>query len=121
VSWRLAILVGLTLAVAGCNSLRTASEAGPGCQLLTAAEGILKADLVWGLGLEGRGGFRGVVWPFGFTARRDGNGILLLVDRDGNVLAREGDRIAMAAKGSDDGVTYVCDPPNIRVVDAAEE
>jgi hypothetical protein len=46
---------------------------------------------------------------------------VVLVDREGRILAREGDRIAMGAKGGDDGVTYACDPPEIRVIDAEDE
>jgi hypothetical protein len=44
----------------------------------------------------------------------------VLLDRDGQILAHEGDRISMGANHGDDGTTYACDPPELRVVKPAE-
>lgn len=116
----LTVVAVATLVAGGCDTrLQTADEVGNGCQVLRAIEGVLKTDLVRGLGLENRRRFTGVVWPHGYSARRDADGLVSLLDREGRVLAREGDTVAMGGSHRDDGVIYACDPPDLRVVEPA--
>lgn len=78
--------------------------------------GFLAADATFGLGVRDReGNFTGVVWPFGYSARRDANGTVL-VDRLGRTLAREGDLVAMAGSVGIDLVQYPCFEPELEIV-----
>jgi hypothetical protein len=87
--------------------------------MLGAIGGVLKTDFSWGLVIKGDGRVFGVVWPFGYEARRDTDGVVL-VDRDGHRLAREGDSIVMAGTiDHESGVMHPCDPPNLRVLATA--
>lgn len=77
--------------------------------------GVLTADATWGLGLKSYSTVDGVLWPFGYSARREPGGIVLL-DRSGRIVAREGERIAMAGFQSDDRVNHPCFEPDIELV-----
>ena len=109
----LVILAGVL--VGGCTvSLRTRTEPAGACPLM-AIGGVLRTDFNWGLGVEGGGKLFGVVWPYGYTARRDADGVAL-VDRDGRRIAKEGDSIMMAGTIGSDGVLHPCDPPDLRIL-----
>jgi hypothetical protein len=58
--------------------------------------GTLVADPDYGLGYKADGGTRGVVWPHGYSARREQDGIVVLIDPSGRIVAREGDSIESA-------------------------
>jgi hypothetical protein len=72
--------------------------------------GVLAADPHYGLGFKADGGVSPVVWPHGYSARRESDGIVVLVDAAGNVAAREGDRIEAAGAYNELGVPLAeCD------------
>ena len=129
----------LALAIAGCGTLSGSPSSDPspacasaGCSVAIRTEpapggsnficeaafigGVLAADPADGLGLRGETrGVASVVWPFGYSARRESSGIVLL-DRSGQKVAREGDTVAMAGALGDDGTAYPCDQPDLKVV-----
>jgi hypothetical protein len=76
--------------------------------------GILAADPTYGLGLSYNGAVHGVIWPNGFSARRESDGIAL-IDPNGEVVAREGNRVQMAGVIGGGAVVYPCDPPNLHL------
>lgn len=78
--------------------------------------GWLAPDPQYGLGLRDESGrIHGVVWPYGYSMGRDSVGVFL-VDRGGEVVARVGDRIAMAGNMSEaDQVNHPCYDPSIEV------
>ena len=89
----------------------------PGACLLVGFGGVLIADPTWGLALLGTdpgsteppNSHRfGVVWPRGYSARRE-HGTILLVDSDGKVVAREGDTVVMGNPPAND-VVHPCPP-----------
>jgi hypothetical protein len=107
----------LALAAASCTTaspsstpdaalvaIRTLAPPGPNdiC-LLARGGGILVVDPVSGLGVaDTTGRVTHVYWPFGYTARREGDTIALL-DRGGRVVAQLGDVIGMTGGyGSND-------------------
>ena len=69
--------------------------------------GTLVADSTYGLALQNPGYRNGVIWPHGFTARRE-SGVILLIGPGGGVVAREGDRILAAGGSGDDAVIVEC-------------
>jgi hypothetical protein len=77
--------------------------------------GVLIADPTYGLAFGGDLPFvMGVIWPYGYSARRGDDGVVALIDPDGQVLAREGDRIEAAGAYGNEYVEYPqCD---LRVV-----
>ncbi len=77
--------------------------------------GFLNADATSGLALRGNGAFRGVFWPFGYPARRESGGIVL-IDRSDRIVAREGDQVVMGGAIGEDGVGYPCDPLDLEIV-----
>jgi len=82
-------------------------------------EGTLVADERWGMALAGTDGLRRkVLWPHGYTARREAGG-LVLYDAGGSVVAREGDVVSMAGgETGSDGPWLACG--GISVVSRAE-
>lgn len=71
----------------------------PGACLLLPVDGVLVADSTWGLALMGSDDAGnphryGVIWPHGYSARRE-QGTPVLIDRAGKVVAREGDRLEL--------------------------
>jgi hypothetical protein len=74
-----------------------------------AVEGRLVRHPISGLGLEKDNGVvRGVLWPFGWSARWDGDQIAL-INRAGQIVAREGDQISMSG-GATPEHDFICDP-----------
>ena len=109
-SLALTILLALTLLSASCSlgsdapvAIQTSPNAGTVC-LLMGVEGLLVSDPTWGLALvanpAGRARRYGVIWPHGYSARRDGWTITLL-DAGGTVVAREGDTVVLDAQQDD--------------------
>ena len=82
--------------LAGCSvQLRTASGPANGCDeaLLT---GRLITSAASGLAVADPGGkVTEMLWPFGYSARRDVSGVAL-VDDKGRLVAREGEMIHMS-------------------------
>jgi hypothetical protein len=78
--------------------------------------GVLAPDPTYGLGLRNDAGVvNGVIWPFGYSARRDEKRIILF-DRQGRALARDGDRLQMGGWiDFNSGVAHPCDPPSLVV------
>jgi hypothetical protein len=71
--------------------------------------GILKYDSTHGLGFKRGDTVRVVVWPNGYSARREQDGVVVLIEPSGRVVAREGDTI-FAAGGIGDTADYAeCD------------
>lgn len=133
------MLLLIALTVVGCSVFDPRSSTGPsdacastGCAVLLHTSerlrpgeacpmrrigGFLAADATYGLGVRDRAGeFAGVVWPFGYSARREANGIVLL-DRSGVIVAREGDLVAMAGTVTADLVQHPCFEPELEVVE----
>jgi len=110
-------LTAIAVLVAACASMPSGPQATDGpvaihtnpmsgvpC-LLVNRGGVLVADPTWGLALAGtdeQGNRRtyGVLWPRGWTARREA-GVIVLVGLYGAVLAREGDTVVLDAAGGD--------------------
>jgi hypothetical protein len=110
---RLTAIGILVIVLAGCSvAIRTEERPTDVCAMARVG-GVLVADPVWGVGLANEGPSRGVVWPAGYSARWDLDGVVLL-GPGGGIVAREGDTIASAGHASDDGVSHPCG--NIRVV-----
>ncbi len=88
-------LLGVVLAGCGSISLRTASAPVQGCDdalasgrlVMSAASGLALADTT-GAVIE-------VLWPYGYSAKRQIAGGVALLDETGKVLAHEGDSISM--------------------------
>lgn len=79
-----------------------------GCKL-SELEAVLVGDPAWGLAVRSawNGRTYGVVWPFGYSARRE-QGRARLLDASGAVVATEGDRVILGPGPRDDGVVYPC-------------
>jgi hypothetical protein len=98
----------LALATAGCTpapgpvTLHTQAPSTV-CQSARVG-GVLIADPTYGLAFQGEDHVQGVVWPNGYSARRESDGVVVLVDPSGRVVAREGDRIHAAGTYGDDGI-----------------
>lgn len=98
--------------LAGACSLGSADGPVPiqtnpmsGTCLLVNTYGRLVADHTWGLALagtdqSGNPHTYGVVWPRGYSARREQDTIVLL-DSSGNVVAQEGDQVVLDAANHD--------------------
>jgi len=112
---RLAALASAVLVLAGCSvQLRTAPAAVQVCDEALGS-GRLVASAQSGLALaDGSGRITPILWPFGYTARRDASGIAL-IGHKGEVLAKEGDFVEAAGGTGADGFFAVCDG-TVRVV-----
>jgi hypothetical protein len=110
---RPAIAVVLVVALAACGvidgpvAIRTRGQPDDTC-LQARVGGTLVADSTFGLAFQNDGYRNGIVWPYGYSARRQ-SGVIVLVGPSGAVVAREGDRI-LAAGGSsgEDAVGVYC-------------
>ena len=74
-----------------------------------AVGGILAYDTTYGLGFKSGDRVRVVVWPYGYSARREQDGVVVLIDPSGRTVAREGDRIAAAGALGDYATFVMCD------------
>jgi hypothetical protein len=89
-----------------CRSIRGA----PSTICATAAVGgILAYDTTYGLGFKSGDRIYVVVWPNGYSARREQDGVVVLIDPAGRVTAREGDTIIAAGAFGDTAVYVECD------------
>jgi len=78
-----------------------------------AIKGQLVEDSTWGLALRSTdNATHGVVWGYGYSARRDA-GTVVLLNPSGTSVAKEGDSVRMAGTVGDDGVAHPCDPLEI--------
>jgi hypothetical protein len=116
-----AVLLAAML-ISGCGApvgLRT--QPGPISACMDAlATGVLVTSNLSGLAIRG-GEDRTVTeveWPFEYTARHDGVGVVL-VDSAGQVIAREGQLIQMGGGTGADGVWHAC-PGSISLVAVPE-
>ena len=108
---RLRLLLALPLALAACTvSITTMppEQAEEICHL-DRGGGYLIADARTGLGIRFGADIHPVIWPVGFSARREVLGPLVLVDRNGQDVAREGDLVGMSGGFDANGVFHVCD------------
>jgi hypothetical protein len=98
------------LVAAGCAPVSLRTQPAPISACMDAlATGVLVTSNLSGLAI--RGGDEDVVteveWPFGYTARRDATGVVL-VDSAGVDVAREGQVIQMGGGFGADGVFHAC-------------
>lgn len=78
-----------------------------GCRMADN-RGVLIAHPLTGLGIAGTDGqAHPVRWPYGFSATVDA-GRLALVDRQGLIVAHEGDQVTFGGGDGPDGITLVC-------------
>jgi hypothetical protein len=104
----LALVLAACAAPLGSVELQTQEETSI-CPSARVA-GVLVADDVYGLAFESDAGRHGVVWPNGYSARREQEGFVL-IDPSGQVIAREGDQIvSMGSRGleGDQEIAYPC-------------
>lgn len=97
----------LALSIAGCSvSIRTEERAAQTCHTYPL-RGVLVADEEHGVGLLIEGTVWEVVWPAGYSARRELGGLVLLGP---DIVAHEGDEIASSGTGlaSGDGLAHPC-------------
>lgn len=109
-AWTLACVIAGCSLTDGPVTIRTLAQPTTACNMARIG-GTLVADSTYGLALENPGYRNGVIWPYGFTARRE-SGVILLIGTGGGVVAREGDRILAAGGSGDDAVIVQC---NIQV------
>jgi hypothetical protein len=114
---RLALLVAISLVVSACSvSITTvAPERAESICGSPEGGGYLTTNPQTGLGILVGQENHPVIWPVGFSARRNVIGPLMLVDRAGNEVAQEGDLVGMAGGYDQDGVFHVCDETKFRV------
>jgi hypothetical protein len=70
--------------------------------------GVLVADPAYGLAFKRDGGVRGVVWPSWYSARREKDGVVDLIDPSGRIVAREGDTILSAGSSRAGDIALPC-------------
>jgi hypothetical protein len=102
-----ALLAACASAPVGPVSINTAAPGG--LCAAAAVGGTLAYDSTYGLGFESGDHVRVVVWPYGYSARREQDGVVVLIDPSGRTVAREGDRIAAAGALGDYATFVMCD------------
>jgi hypothetical protein len=113
------LALALGVAVGACMPVQLRTQPAPisACDAALAS-GRLVSSPRSGLALGNAAGVvtTEVVWPFGYAARRDATGLVLLDSQepDGTVLAREGDWIEVGG-GSDGSGAFVVCPASLRV------
>lgn len=107
----LASLAALLAACASATVGPVAINTGAPSNFCDAASvgGILTYDTTYGLGFKSSGHVRVVVWPNGYSARREQDGVVVLIDPSSRVVAREGDHIVAAGAFGDTAVFVECD------------
>lgn len=87
--------------------LWTASQPSTICALARGS-GRLALDTRSGLGVAGPNGeVHSTKWPFGYTARQEAGGAVLIAPT-GQIVAREGDLISFAGAAMEDGNFFAC-------------
>ena len=76
---------------------------------MAAVGGVLAFDTTYGLGFKSGDGVRVVVWPYGHSARRESDGVVVLIDPSGRVVAEASDHIAAAGAFSETATYVECD------------
>jgi len=71
--------------------------------------GVLTYDTTKGLAFKSGDTVHVVVWPNGYSARREQDGVVVLIDPAGRIVAREGDTIVAAGANGDTAVYPQCD------------
>ena len=104
----LALLLG-ACASAPIGPVRINTGAESSVCALAAVGGVLAYDTTYGLGFKSGDRVRVVVWPYGYSARREQDGVAVLIDPSGRVVAREGDHLAAAGAFSDNATFVMCD------------
>ncbi len=111
------ILFAIALLTAACSgpsdgpvSIQTNAHLDRICPLIPMY-GVLVADETWGLAFQsvddsGNRHRFGVVWPHGYSARRE-HGVISLIAANSDLVAREGDRVVLDANASSDPI-YPC-------------
>ncbi len=90
--------------------LRTQDPPGDGLQACMAAlaTGTLVTHPTSGMALRApEGNVVEVIWPFGYAARFEAGRATLLDDR-GNVIAREGEQVAVGGGEAQPGIWFAC-------------
>jgi hypothetical protein len=90
--------------------IATASEPNPSPWNLCPTAlggGTLAPSPRSGLGFGADGEIRDVLWPFGYTARRDGDTVLL-IDDHGTFVARTGEHMAVGGGAIGDNTFFAC-------------
>jgi hypothetical protein len=107
-----ALASAVAVSIAGCAfgprvALRTSPVASQAC-MDALVSGVLARDARSGLGIAtAGGGATAVEWPFGYSARDEGDRIAL-VDENGKVVAREGDQVEVGGGLGNDDVWFAC-------------
>lgn len=102
-------LLGVVLAGCGSSSisLQTAQAPSDACDQALLA-GSLERQAQTGLGVGSSDlVVTPVQWPFGYSARKDGQGIVL-VDQAGKVVAREHDRVEVGGGLGNGNLWFAC-------------
>jgi hypothetical protein len=102
------LLAGCASAPVGPVTINTAAAPSEVCEAAFVG-GVLAYDSTYGLGLKGSGRVAVVVWPYGYSARREQDGVVVLIDPAGRVVAREGDYIEAAGAFGDTAAYVECD------------
>jgi len=102
----------LAIAIAGCADAADGPvplQTHPVLTVCPAARvsGVLAADPNYGLGYKHSGDVQGVIWPQGYSARRE-SGVVVLIDPTGRIVAREGDRIVSSGSYDENDVALPC-------------
>jgi hypothetical protein len=104
----LAALLG-ACASAPVGPVRINTGAAGNVCALASVGGILAYDTTYGLGFKSGDSVHVVVWPNGYSARRDQDGVVVLIDPSGRVVAREGDHIVAGGAVGDTALYVMCD------------
>ena len=100
-------LLGATIAACTPVQLRTGPAAVNVCDDALGS-GRLVANAQTGLAfVDATGATIPILWPFGYSARREGTGIVL-VDETGKVIAHEGDFVQAGGGTGNEGLFAVC-------------
>ena len=112
IGMKVAALAVVIVVVAGCTSpvgpVTIQTQAPTTVCAAARVGGVLVADAAYGLAFRSDGGIRGVVWPNGYSARREQDGVVVLIDPSGRTVAKEGDTIASGGSSQGDDIAFPC-------------